>query len=1056
MKNKYQFLKNEPIGKDLFEGKGQERISDVVVEILKDERFKVIGIDGGWGTGKSNLVKIIDDKLKEHKFFIYDVWGHQEDEQRKAILSELTDFIKDRDNKLISDPTKWDEKLNTLLSKEKKIITTNQPHLSIGFILSLLLIIYVPTINTFAKNLSLCWQITLVLLPIILGFAFFIYKLYFIVKKYSDSKDFKNQNTKTKLKRYLFETSQEVFKIYNNQKIDETKIELSNDREPSVRDFRNWMKEIDNDLKSNVVIVFDNFDRLPKKNILSIWSVIHIFFAEPKYKRIKIIIPFDRLHIKNAFKELNADGNDYANDYINKTFDIVYRVAPPIMSSWKNFFKENWGKAFPSFEEMEYIKVEQAYEALRPNITPREIIVFINEVVTLKILDNSIPDRYTAVFVLNKENIIEKPLQAVTDLAYLKGVEYTYREDTDFQKYITALAYQIKPENALEVVYKKELKDCLVNNDSDRCNEISKTEVFSRIVWQTINEIENYKNPIKALNTLNEDAKISPVELQSLWNDIYLKQSKNEQEKIELEDYQTILLEKIDPIYKEAWLKLIIKNLYVKDNDFNAKTLADQIDRLDNFCIDKKISFSAFNVLQSKDVDLAQFKLVVNSKRDLYTKYKLNCPEQTVKEFLSQRTFENFQEADFIFHLKYREELTDFHNLLKTFVTDRENNIPFLNTLFQYLKKTTKTPIQNPLQDAHIHNLMSQISIGDPFFVDLTCMRIKLGVNSDPGYVPIYEKALNSDDAAFYKFVAEELEYYIGIEELLISSIQFQNKLIKGVIPILLGKDIGKRDLNTRNILQNLTSIATANNVSPEEIFLELDKYNVIALDYNFVFGLNNDELFKSALVSNSTIAKQIINELLNHFKTANAETWNGVFNSLNSRELQILKIIEFKEWSGFALESFGKKLIKIAQEDDSADLDNIPLITQSIENSGKSMKNTYKNLRDEFISSNKISAIHFPKFIGLLFKYSSLEDKAAEVIRTIFKLDFLDNAECLRIMQVMNKEIKNLLEKCSHEAKSDFINGVLARITIAEIKILAENLGIEIPKNEPDDTTQQ
>ena len=28
-----------------------------------------------------------------HKFFIYDVWGHQEDDQRKAILVELTEFI---------------------------------------------------------------------------------------------------------------------------------------------------------------------------------------------------------------------------------------------------------------------------------------------------------------------------------------------------------------------------------------------------------------------------------------------------------------------------------------------------------------------------------------------------------------------------------------------------------------------------------------------------------------------------------------------------------------------------------------------------------------------------------------------------------------------------------------------------------------------------------------------------------------------------------------------------------------------------------------------------
>ncbi len=1045
MKKNYHFLKNEPLGKDLFEGKGQERISDIIIEIIQNDQFKVIGIDGGWGTGKSNLVKMIDDKLPNHSFFIYDVWGHQEDEQRKAILVELTEFINSDKNRLVSNKSNWDEKLKILLANNKEVKTINQPYLSVGFIFSLFSIVYIPTVNVFKDSMSdffgiktFFWKLILVAFPIFIVIGIYLFNL---IEEWVNKQGF--------WKSFKL-AAQESFQVYTNKQKTETKIETISERLPSVRDFQNWMEDIDADLKDKkLVLVFDNFDRLPHKHILSVWSVIHIFFAEKQYKNIKIIIPFDRKHIKSAFSASNSNNDEYANDYINKTFDIVYRVAPPIMSSWKDFFKNNWKKAFPDFNEVEYIKVEQAYEALRPFITPREMLVFINEVVALKLLDDTIPDRYISIFVLNKEYIINNPLPSLTDLSYLKGIEYSYSDDPDYQKYITALNYQIKPENALEVVYKKELKDCLINNDSKKCIEISKTSVFSRILWQTINEIDNYKNPIQALSSLNEDAKISPVELQSLWNDIYLKQCKNEKEKIELEDYQIILLEKIETHYKGDWLKIIIANLYVKDGDFNAKIFADQIDKLEKYCVDKKISFSTFDVLKLKDVDLTQFKLLVNSKKEQYFKYKLNCPEQTVKEFLSQRTFENFQEAEFIFHLKYREELTDFHNLLKTFITDRENNIPFLSTLFQYLKKTCKNSIQNPLQDTHIHNLMSQTSIGDPFFVDLACMRIKLGNASEPGYNPVYEKALNSDDVEFYKLVSDEVENYIGIEELLISSIQFQNRLIKGIVPILLRMDKKKRDLNVLNILKNLTAISAANNISHEEIFLELDKYPTISLDYSFVFGLNNDELFKYALESNSVIAKEIINVLLNHFKNANADTWNSAFSSLSSRELQILKIIKFKEWNGFALESFGKKLIKIAQENDVLDLDHIPIITESLEISGKSMTNTFKNLRDEFISSNKISTVHFDKFIGLLFKYSSLEDKAAEVLRTIFKLDFLDNPECLKKMQVLNKEIKKLLVKCPQEAKSDFINGVLARMSNPEIKILSENLGIEPPKME-------
>lgn len=1042
MKNTYQFLNNEPIGKDLFEGKGQERISDVVVEILKDERFKVIGIDGGWGTGKSNLVKIIDDKLPDHKFFIYDVWGHQEDEQRKAILTELTDFIKCDKNKLVSDSEKWDDKLNSLLSKEKKIITTNQPHLSIGFILSLFLIIYVPTINTFIKDFKSVWlKLLLVLGPIIILFAFFIYKFFQIIKKNSFKIDCK------KFKHYLFDTSQQVFKIYNNQKIDETKIELTNDKEPSVRDFRNWMNDIDSDLNNNVVIVFDNFDRLPKKHILSIWSVIHIFFAETKYKKIKIIIPFDRAHIKNAFNDLDPNDKGYANDYINKTFDIVYRVAPPIMSSWKNFLKENWKKAFTIFDEKEYIKVEQAYEALRPNITPREIIVFINEVVTLKLLDNSIPDRYIAVFVLNKEKIIDDPLHALTDLTYLKGVEYSYKDDSDFQKYITALAYQIKPENALEVVYKKELKDCLINNDSARFKDISKTVVFSSIIWQTFNEIDNYINPILVLNTLNEESNISSLVLQDLWNDIYLKQCKNENPKSELERYQEILLEKIDTIYSKSWLKVIINNLYVNDDDFNSKTFADQIDVLNGFCEKYELHLNPFDYLKSKDVDLVQFRLLVNSQKENYYKYLLNCPEHIVKEFLSQRTVDNYQDAEFVLYLKYREELSDFHNLLKSFIVGRESNIPHLSTLFKFLKKTTKSTIQNPLNDAIIHDLMSQLNVGDPFFIDLTCMRIKLGNSSDPNYAPVYEKALGFDDVSFHKSVSEEIEYYIGLEELLINSIQFQNKLIKSIVPILLKMDNKKRRLNVNNILQNITSISSANNISDEEILLELDKYPFDTLDFNFVLSLNNDDLYRSLLKSDSNISKHLINVFFDHYKNGNAEIWNEAFSSLNNREVQILRIFEFSDWNVFALESYDKLLSKIAQDDDEKGLENVLFISEGLEKSGKNLINTFKNLRDVFITTNNISESHFIVFVDFLFKYSSLEEKAPDVLRTIFKSEFLDNSDCVSIMSANSQGLKRVLNKCTIIEKSNFTDAVIARISKPDVKLLSDKLGLEVPK---------
>lgn len=119
-KTSYEFLKNQPLGEDLFENKSQDKIAKVIGDnIINDSEFKIIGIDGEWGSGKSNLVKLLEKKLEStHKFFVYDVWGHQEDEQRKSILVELTEFIKNEPNLLKQgDRKSWDKTLSRKVCK---------------------------------------------------------------------------------------------------------------------------------------------------------------------------------------------------------------------------------------------------------------------------------------------------------------------------------------------------------------------------------------------------------------------------------------------------------------------------------------------------------------------------------------------------------------------------------------------------------------------------------------------------------------------------------------------------------------------------------------------------------------------------------------------------------------------------------------------------------------------------------------------------------------------------------------------------------------------------
>lgn len=100
-----RFIQNKPCGIDKLDGGSQERLAKTIArhfrqnDSLNDDNAlpRIIGIEGIWGSGKSNVVKILEKELSDnYYFFEYDAWGHQEDLQRRSILELLT-------SKLIND-----------------------------------------------------------------------------------------------------------------------------------------------------------------------------------------------------------------------------------------------------------------------------------------------------------------------------------------------------------------------------------------------------------------------------------------------------------------------------------------------------------------------------------------------------------------------------------------------------------------------------------------------------------------------------------------------------------------------------------------------------------------------------------------------------------------------------------------------------------------------------------------------------------------------------------------------------------------------------------------
>lgn len=1060
-KMSYKFLKNVPIGKDLFEGKSQEKIANVVSNILEDENFQIIGIDGSWGTGKSNLVKIIENKLttKSYVFFIYDVWGHQEDDQRRSILVELTEFITSKCQNIVRDTEKWSEKLKQLLSKERNTTTTNIPYLSAGFIFSLFSIIYIPTVNVFKDTIvdffgihSLTWKLILVTFPLII--VLLIY-LWYLVGIWIKRREFW---TSFQL------ASQETFQVYNNKQKVETKIETISENEPSVKDFRDWMKEIDKDLtltNKKLVIVFDNFDRLPKKNIQSIWASIHIFFSDEKYKNIKVIVPFDREHIKIAFCDLNGSSNyssedlknekaekvagsriDFANDYINKTFDLVYRISPPIMSDWKVFFNNCWTEAFQgSFDENEYDRVEQVYETYTHSITPRGIIAFINEIITLKHLHDTIPVRYISLFVANKDSILKNPLKAIIEPDFLKGLSYLYKDDEDFQMYITALSYQIDSQNALEVIYRKQLKTSLVNNDAVLFSEISKTNVFNKIIRSVILDIDNYINPIILLNSLSSDANITIPERQNLWDDIYLKIRAQDIQAFELPQSNKILLIHIGHKYKSEWLSKYIHSLYMHKN-FEIVRFVKIIDELIAINEEHSLKLNIYSQLTNEIYPPEEFIQLVKFKKKEYAKYKIETTASHLDEYLSKITIDELDDYSFLKYLTVKYSFRKFEESLNEKIASNTSDVNILEVLFRPLKLIAQPPI-SLLDDNTIYSLFTDFDgATSDFYYDIVAMRLARGKKYQQSYQSEFVSVLDSNDDLLVSSISEIILHYITYDDLLIESVSFINNLMAAVVRTIVKVDHPLKTINIIRILNSFEDICLKNDLDPQILINDLDRQENPDFEISFIQKIPNF-YFEEAIKNTSDLAGYSISKAKSYFGDLNEKEWQTILENLQGKEYKLLRIIGFDDWNSYSLEALKNVLLVQSRASQIKNKEELEILIKKFELARMDLTNTFKNIRDEFIINRNINASLFSFFGELLFKFADLEERSGDVVRTIIVADILDNDETLKIMLNNRDKVKDLLNSSSNES-ADFKEALRDRLDNEKIKEFARFLGVK------------
>lgn len=611
-----RLIDTDPVGEDQFTGGAQRRIADTIRENLDDPKFKLIGLEGPWGSGKSNVVSILRNSLESnYHFFIYDAWAHQEDLQRRSFLESLTDSLTKDDTPF--NRKHWTNDLRRQLAKKKITQSIETPKVNWVVLLVIGVAALVPVTGILIEDMKLIEYSTLAQLWVALTPLLAFIAVYMVGSiKTGDWQ------------------VQKIFAFYKKHETDKTLEETINEDEPNAAVFRNWLTKIAKELTNKnkrLIIVLDNMDRLPKEKVLGFWSHLHTFFSDTKYDNINVIVPFDRTHIQLVYgfqKDGKRDGGDIlgdANYYINKTFPLVFAVPTTVFTDWKDFFNIKYKEAFGNeyIEDMENVRI--IFDRFNNDGTPRDLITYINEIVSLCLVwKEEIPIKYLALYAATRKDFFPHKLASLLEGKYADSVSNIFNGDEKLLGFMAQLLYNIPKENAQEVILYRETMSAIHEEKQDYLLKLSTEKNFITVLGQLFVNHVSISRLTSALFAL-DNAK-SPEErilFQPIWRQIIRRKAHTEKHANEFSDTEKILLLKANETGLMDLMGNHVCQLLTSIQGQESRSYAKAMIEFDTFVKEKKLPFNVSERAVARSLYGSEYIDFVDEAKDKWDQFKV-------------------------------------------------------------------------------------------------------------------------------------------------------------------------------------------------------------------------------------------------------------------------------------------------------------------------------------------------------------------------------------------------------------------------------------------------
>ena len=464
------------------------RIAGAIANLISGAATKgrCIALAGPWGSGKSSVILQLEEKLKrnpanglpEAKVFLFDAWIHQSDPLRRCFLERLIEFAAAPESEAASG---WTRQLD-IITGRREITRAKQekPASLTAVMIAASLLVCIPIASAFLgkyETKDSFWTspysvtaMVLYLIPALLGIRALFHG-------------------------GLSGLAASVIRDLHQ----DTETDTVRTREASSIDFKKLFAEIARfilkDGQLRLVIVIDNLDRVDAQNAVSMWSTMRTFFdfdAGGWNERVWLVVPFDRSALRKLWKpEANQEGaseSDLSGSFLEKTFQVVFHLAPPVLTTLQTYFEKQMRKVFDNAAVTEHLEsVYRIYGLLGPpSPSPRQVKSFLNKLRAETLVWSgpaaecvSLP--FLAVHVLRVEELIENS-SALIGEEFLSvdavNVLAQYAPEKDWRQQVAAAHFNVKPDEALQVLLFDRLAKAFQSGTFDPLDEVRKQPYF--------------------------------------------------------------------------------------------------------------------------------------------------------------------------------------------------------------------------------------------------------------------------------------------------------------------------------------------------------------------------------------------------------------------------------------------------------------------------------------------------------------------------------------------------------------------------------------------------